>query len=162
MDILRGFQLVCAEGSGFLLIHYQGLKTLNGARYVAAAKEARANGWDDAIILNSREQVCESTSSNVFWIANHQVCTVPLSDGPVTGILRDLLLRLLPVSGYPVLEKSIHFEELLEADEVFFTNAVRGIRWVGQCEGKVFEHGLSEHFNYLLVSHIKGVLSGES
>lgn len=136
-----------------------GLKSLNGARYVAAAKEACANGWNDAIILNFREQVCEATSSNVFWIAGGQVCTVPLSDGPVTGVLRNLLLRLLPAAGYPVQEKSIGFEELLEAEEVFLTNAVRGIRRVVHCEGKVFGHTHSEHFNYLLADYINGILS---
>ena len=154
----EGLSVGLSEGVRLSVDSLSGLKTLNGARYVAAAKEARANGWDDAIILNCREQVCEATSSNIFWIANHQVCTVPLSDGPVTGILRDLLLRLLPASGYPVLEKSIHFEELLAADEVFFTNAVRGIRWVGHCEGKVFEHKHSGHFNYLLATCIQGII----
>lgn len=132
-----------------------GLKSPNGARYVAAAKEAYANGWDDAIILNSREQVCEATSSNVFWIAGRQVFTVPQTDGPVTGILRNLLLHLLPGSGYEVLEKSIAYAELLEADEVFLTNAVRGIRRVVQCEKKVFQQTHSAHFNYLLAEYIR-------
>lgn len=154
----EGLSIGLCKGVRLSVDSLSGLKTLNGARYVAAAKEARFNGWDDAIILNSREQVCEATSSNIFWLANHQVCTVPLSDGPVTGVLRDLLLRLLPPAGYPVLEKSICFEELLQADEVFFTNAIRGIRWVGHCEGKVFGRHHSEHFNYLLAAHIKGVL----
>lgn len=156
----EGLSIGLSEGVRLSVDSLSGLKALNGARYVAAAKEARANGWDDAIILNCREQVCEATSSNIFWIANHQVCTVPLSDGPVTGILRNLLLRILPASGYPVLEKSIHFEELQAADEVFLTNAVRGIRWVRQCEGKVFEHKHSGHFNYLLAAHINDIISG--
>lgn len=132
-----------------------GLKTLNGARYVAAAKEAYANGWDDAIILNGREQVCEATSSNVFWIADRQVFTVPQTDGPVTGVLRDLLLHLLPGAGYEVVQKSICYGELLEADEVFLTNAVRGIRWVARCEKKVFQQTYSGHFNYLLAAYIR-------
>lgn len=138
-----------------------GLKTLNGARYVAAAKEARAKGWDDVIIRNARDQVCESTNSNIFWVAGRRVFTVPLSDGPVTGVLRDLLLRLLPDAGYQVQEKSIGYAELLDADEVFFTNAIRGIRRVVHCEGKVFVHTHSEHFNYLLAAHMKDILGAE-
>ena len=153
----EGLSIGLCEGVRLSVDSLSGLKTLNGARYVAAAKEAHANGWDDAIILNCRERVCEATGSNVFWIADRQVCTVPLSDGPVTGILRDLLLRLLPASGYPIVEKSIGFEELLQAEEVFFTNAVRGIRWVAHCEGKVFQQKYSEQFNYLLADHLNSI-----
>jgi branched-chain amino acid aminotransferase len=157
----EGLSIGFSEAIRLSVDSLSGLKALNGARYVAAAKEACAKGWDDAIILNCREQVCEATSSNIFWMADHQVCTIPLSDGPVTGVLRDLLLRLLPAAGYPVLEKSVYPEELMEADEVFFTNAVKGIRRVVQCEGKVFRHTHSEHFNYLLATHIDGILSNK-
>lgn len=155
----KGLSIGLCQGVRLSVDTLSGWKTPNGARYVAAAKEAYASGWDDAVILNSREQVCEATSSNIFWIADRQVYTVPLSDGPVTGILRNLLLHLLPAAGFPVVEKSITFGELLEADEVFLTNAVRGIRWVACCEKKVFKQIHSGHFNYLLAKHIEGILN---
>jgi branched-chain amino acid aminotransferase len=153
-----GLSIGLCQGVRLSVDSLSGWKTPNGARYVAAAKEAYARGWDDAIILNSRERICEATSSNIFWIADHQVCTVPLSDGPVTGILRNLLLHLLPEAGYKVVEKSASFEELKAADEVFLTNAVRGIRRVARCEEKVFKQNYSGHFNYLLAEHLKGIL----
>lgn len=155
----KGLSIGLCRGVRLSVDSLSGWKTPNGARYVAAAKEAYVSGLDDAIILNSREQVCEATSSNIFWVADHQVYTVPLSDGPVTGILRNLLLHLLPREGYTVVEKSISFEELLQADEVFLTNAVRGIRWVACCENKVFKQNHSGHFNYLLATHIEGILN---
>ena len=139
-----------------------GLKTLNGARYVAAAKEAHANGWDDAVLLNSRDQVCEATSSNIFWVADRHVFTVPQTDGPVTGVLRNLLLHLLPQNGYEVVEKSVRYEELLEADEVFLTNAVRGIRPVTRWEEKVFQQTHCAHFNYLLAEYIRSKIDGKA
>lgn len=155
----EGLSIGFCQGVRLSVDSLSGWKTPNGARYVAAAKEACARGWDDGILLNSREQVCEATSSNVFWVAGRQVFTVPLSDGPVTGVMRNLLLHLLPRSGCSVSEKSIEYGELMDADEVFLTNAVRGIRWVSRCEGKVFKQNLSAHFNYLLADWLKDILS---
>lgn len=132
-----------------------GLKTLNAARYVAAAQEAKARGWDEGVVLNARERVCEATSSNVFWMEGDTVCTPPLSEGPVTGTLRFLLLRLLAAAGHRVVEKAATRATLLEADEVFLTNAVQGIRWVRSFEGKVLGCEKARHFNYLLVNHLR-------
>jgi branched-chain amino acid aminotransferase len=132
-----------------------GLKTLNAARYVAAAQEAKARGWDEGVVLNARERVCEATSSNVFWVKGDTVCTPPLSEGPVTGTLRFLLLGLLAGAGHRVVEKVAVRGTLLGADEVFLTNAVQGIRWVRSFEGKVLACEKARHFNYLLVNHLR-------
>jgi branched-chain amino acid aminotransferase len=115
---------------------YSGLKTLNAARYVAASIEAQRNGWDDVIILNAYKRVCEAVSSNVFWWEGDDLFTTPLADGPVTGVFRSLLLSLTDVKMPTIREKSITPEALLEADEVFLTNAVQGIRWVKYLQGK--------------------------
>lgn len=132
---------------------YSGLKTLNAARYVAAAREAEARGLADVVILNARGRVCETTNSNVFWVKNDALYTPPLSDGCVTGVMRELLLALTNAAGYAVSEKSATFADLSAADEVFLTNAVRGIRWVRACEGKVFGSARTADFYDLLVRH---------
>jgi branched-chain amino acid aminotransferase len=119
---------------------WSGYKTFNAARYVAAAKEAHFMGWDDGIILNAYERVCEATSSNVFWFEGDMLCTPPLSDGCVTGTLRKILLLLRAEKALPVQEKAATFATLLAADELLLTNAIRGIRWVREFEGKVYEH----------------------
>ncbi len=133
---------------------YSGLKTLNAARYVAAAREAEAKDLADIIILNAHGHVCETTNSNVFWVEKDALYTPPLSDGCVTGVMRELLLALTNAAGYAVREKSATFADLLTADEVFLTNAVRGIRWVRECEGKVFGCTQTAVFYDLLVGHV--------
>ncbi|MEI6411821.1 MAG: aminotransferase class IV [Bacteroidota bacterium] len=116
-----------------------GFKSLNSARYVAAAQEAHARGWDDGIVLNAQERVCEATSSNLFWFEGNTLCTPPLADGCVTGTMRKILLQLRDHHGLGVQEKSATFATVLAADELFLTNAIRGIRWVRECEGKVYD-----------------------
>jgi branched-chain amino acid aminotransferase len=130
-----------------------GLKTLNAARYVAAAQEAREKGWDDAVILNTGDRVCEATSSNVFWFENETLCTPPLADGCVSGITRELLLFLTNADGYVVQEKPATFARLLSADEVFLTNAIRGIQWVREIEGTVFDCAKTRKIFDLMVGY---------
>lgn len=130
-----------------------GLKAPNAPRYVAAALEAREQGWDDAVLLNGFERVCEAVSSNIVWITGQEVVTPPLSEGPVTGVLRGLLPLLTARVGLRYAEKTAQFDDLLAADELLLTNAVSGIRWVQVCEGKVFQHHKTARLQQALAEH---------
>lgn len=131
-----------------------GIKILSGARYVAAAREARAKGMDDVIVLNTHGRVCEATGSNVIWLKGNIVFVPPPFDGQINGTLQKLLCGLLRAEGWEVREKPTSVDDLLGADELLLTNAIRGIRWVRKFEGKVLGHEKALHFNYLLVKHL--------
>jgi len=131
-----------------------GIKILGGARYVAAAREARAKGVDDVIVLNAHGRVCEATGSNVIWLEGDIVFVPPSFDGQINGTLLKLLCGLLRTEGWEVREKPAFVEDLLGAEEVLLTNAIRGIRWVRNFEGKVFGHEKGLHFNYILGKHL--------
>lgn len=103
------------------------LKTLNAPRYVVAAAEAADQGWDDALILNTADRVCEATSSNLFWWESGQLCTVPLSEGCVAGVMRNFVLETARAERQTVLEKTATLPTLARASEIFLTNAIRGI-----------------------------------
>lgn len=134
---------------------YSGLKTLNAARYVAAALEAKRAGWDDALLLNANDHICEATGSNVFWWEDDHLCTPPLSDGPVTGTFRNLLLRAASVKGISVHQKSLSKKALLQAEEVFLTNAVQGIRPVRYFEEKEYRCSKTKELFEETVSFLK-------
>ena len=107
---------------------FSGFKTLNAPRYVAAAREAQTKGWDDALLLNMHERIAEATSSNLFWWERNTLYTVPLSEGCVSGVFRSFLINWLKrVGEWSVAEKAASPEDLMAADEIFLTNAVRGI-----------------------------------
>ncbi len=131
-----------------------GLKTLNAARYVAAAQEAQERGWDDAVLLNVYDRICEATGSNIFWFEGDTLCTPPLSEGCVTGVMRELLLALTLDTGNRVQEKPLTFVRLPDAGEVFLTNAVRGIRPVRKYEGKVFASHKTKFLHELTAGYL--------
>jgi branched-chain amino acid aminotransferase len=104
------------------------LKTNSYLLSVMAAKYAQQNGFDDALILNARDGICEASSSNVFLIRDRTVFTPSLAEGCVAGVMRGHLMRQLPALGFAVQEISAGLEMLYEADEVFLTNAIRRIQ----------------------------------
>ncbi len=101
------------------------LKSCNALVYAIAAKQAKENKWNDALICNTAGNIIESTIANLFWIKNGQVYTPPLSEGCIAGVMRKYLLE-----NIPAIEKVLDMQSLTDADEVFLTNSVRRIKWV--------------------------------
>ncbi|MCD6012675.1 MAG: hypothetical protein K0Q79_2537 [Flavipsychrobacter sp.] len=101
------------------------LKSCNALIYTMAANQAREHQWNDAMVCNTLGNIIESTIANIFWIKNGTVYTPPLSEGCVAGVIRRYLMHDIPVE-----EKKLSVEELLLADEVFLTNAIKRMRWV--------------------------------
>lgn len=106
------------------------LKSNNYLIYALAAGWATETGLDDCLVLNSRGSLADTTIANLFYWQNGQWYTPPLSDGCVAGVMRRHLLTAMPAAGLSVSERTTTIDDLLNAKEVFLTNAIRGIRWV--------------------------------
>ena len=115
--------------------HFSRLKSNNFLLYAQAAIYAREQGVDDCLVLNGHERIADSTIANVFYIRDGVIYTPPLSEGGVAGVMRRHLLEVLPEAGYTVHERPVLVEDLLGADEVLLTNAVRGISGVRSFRG---------------------------
>ena len=107
------------------------LKSNNYLPYVMAALHARQQGWNDCLVMNTEERVCDSTIANVFCIQKDgTIFTPPLTEGGVAGIMRRYLLQTLPSAGICIKELPITLSDLQQAEEIFLTNAIYGIRSV--------------------------------
>jgi branched-chain amino acid aminotransferase len=104
------------------------LKTNNYLLNTIAIQHAKENGFDDALILNSRGNICEASSSNLFMVQKGVLFTPSLSQGCVAGTKRRELLEILPGLGFQIEETIITKEMVNEMEEIFLTNAIRGIR----------------------------------
>lgn len=109
---------------------FSNFKTNNAMVYVMAGLFQKQNRLDEAIILNQEGFLCESTSSNVFVVYQNEIYTPALSEGCVAGVMRSVVLQLAKTHQYAIVEAQISPEILKEAEEVFVTNAIGGIRWV--------------------------------
>jgi branched-chain amino acid aminotransferase len=95
------------------------LKSGNALIYVMASIWAQENNLNGALILNTQNNIIESSHSNIFWRQGTNWLTPPLADGCVAGIGRELFMET-----NKVLEKSCSRIDLLNADECILTNAL--------------------------------------
>ena len=105
-------------------------KTSNALIYVMAGLYKKQNRLDDVFMLNQNGFLCESMTSNVFVVYDKQIYTPALSEGCVAGVMRNVVMDLAANNGLPIIEAQLNPEVLREAEEVFVSNAVTGIRWV--------------------------------
>lgn len=119
------------------------LKTNNYLLNIAAIQSATANGFDDSLILNSRGNICEASSSNLFLVQKGILFTPALTQGCVAGTKRRELLEILPTLGYQVEETIITKEMVFEMEEIFLTNAIHGIRPVICIENTYYSRELT-------------------
>lgn len=106
------------------------LKTANYLPYVLAAQHAQKNGFDESIIGNVLGQICDGGRTNLFFVKHAQLYTPSLQSGCVAGVMRQFIINSCKVNGIAINESSLHMDDLLNADEIFLTNAILGIRWV--------------------------------
>ena len=117
---------------------YRTYSTANGFIVDANGKVTKKIGI--LIKLNQNGFLCEASSSNIFiWYQNH-LYTPALSEGCVEGVMRQVIINIAKENEIPVTEAQISPEILYEADEVFLTNATRGIQ-------TVMGFGIRRYFN---------------
>jgi branched-chain amino acid aminotransferase len=102
-------------------------KTCNRLPYVLARRDADTAQADDALLLNTRGEVAETSSANVFWIRNGCICTTPLDCGVLPGITRANVLCLAHNLGLPTAETVVSPADLFTADAVFLTVTSLGL-----------------------------------
>ncbi|MFN8583890.1 MAG: aminotransferase class IV [Dehalococcoidia bacterium] len=110
-------------------------KTANYLLSLLALDEARRAGCDEALLLNRRDHVAEGATSNLFAVLDSRLVTPPLSDGPLPGVAREVVLECAARLGIATEERSLGLEDLSAADELFLTNSVIGLRAVSDVAG---------------------------
>lgn len=122
---------------------FSGLKSANYLPYVMAAIWAKENKLNDALVLNSKERICDASVANVFWVKEGIIITVPLDEGCIAGVMRRNLIEQSIGLNIKIKEKELHPTDLETADEVFLTNTISGIRWVYRFRNKTYANTLS-------------------
>lgn len=123
------------------------LKTCNALIYVLAGIFKNQNALDEVLVLNQNGFLCESMSSNVFVVYDRKLYTPALNEGCIAGVMRQVVMRLTKENGIELVEAQINPEILNEADEVFLTNAGRGIQWVMGYNNKRYFNEVSRFLN---------------
>lgn len=119
------------------------LKTSNSLIYVLAGIFKTQNSLDEALIINQNGFLCESMSSNVFVVFNNEIYTPALTEGCIAGVMRQVVMKIAKENNLVITEAQINPAILEQADEVFLTNASKGIQWVMGYNGKRYFNEIS-------------------
>lgn len=96
------------------------IKHMQGLNSTLAKIEAQEKFCDEALLLDDKEQICEATSGNIFWVKNGNIFTPSVLCPMVAGTMRKAILRLSP---YTIEEGEYSLGDLKDADEIFLSNA---------------------------------------
>lgn len=132
------------------------LKTNNRLVQITGSIFANENHYDNCLLLNEEKNVVEALQSNVFIFKDNTLCTPPVSDGCLNGILRKQILTLAKkIEGIQVVETSISPFDLQKADELFLTNVIKGIQPVTKYRKKEFGTDLASELLLRLNAHVR-------
>ncbi len=129
-----------------------GLKTTSYGDNILALREVQAAGADEALFLNTRRNVCEGATSNVFMLHNGALVTPSLHSGCLPGVTRAIILELCRAEGIECEERVIEPKELDHAGGLFITNSLRGVQAVDEFNGT--ELSTSKNEDYLKIETI--------
>ena len=99
-------------------------KTTNREQYGRELKDAQAQGFVEALFRNERGEVTEGAISNIWILKDGIYYTPPVLCGLIAGTYRR---HLLEDPNFPAEERVLHERDLLEADAIFISNAIRGL-----------------------------------
>lgn len=102
--------------------------------------DAEAKGYDDALMLDWRGQIAESTGANIFLVINGELHT-PTPDCFLNGITRQTVIGLARARQLKVVERAIWPKELGSAQEVFLTGTAAEVTPVREIDDYRFTPG---------------------
>lgn len=122
------------------------IKSGNALMYVMAGISKQSMKLDDCFLINENGTICESISSNIFVVKNGTLYTPPLTEGCVAGVMRKQIINLATENKILTFESPVTSYTLMNGDEVFLTNSINGIRWVGQFKDKFYTNKMALFF----------------
>ncbi len=107
---------------------------------ILANQEVTAEGYDEALLLDTDGYVSEGAGENVFIVKNGKIYTPDLASC-LDGITRDSVLTMARDLGIDVIEKRITRDEMYCADEAFFTGTAAEVTPIRELDSRQIGSG---------------------
>jgi branched-chain amino acid aminotransferase len=128
---------------------------------ILANQEVTANGYDEAVLLDTEGYVSEGAGENLFLVEDGVIYTPDLASC-LDGVTRDSVLVMAADLGYKVVEKRITRDEMYCADEAFFTGTAAEITPIREIDDRVIGSGSRGPITEKLQSLFFDVVAGKS
>ena len=127
---------------------------------ILAKQEAKADGYDEAILLDTEGYVSEGTGENIFLVRKGRIKTTPLTS-ILEGITRDSVIELAREQGIAVTEERFTRDELYIADEVFVTGTAAELTPVREIDNRRIGTGKPGPITLALQKRFFAIVRGE-
>jgi len=133
----------------------------NYVNSVLAKTEAVADGYHEALMLDTQGYVSEATGENIFIVKNGIIKTTPLTS-ILPGITRDSIMVLARKLGYEVIEQLFTRDELYVADEAFFSGTAAEITPIREVDRRSIGTGTAGPIALRLQKEYFRIVKGEN
>ncbi|WP_455378328.1 branched-chain amino acid transaminase [Petrachloros mirabilis] len=127
---------------------------------ILAKREAKADGYDEAILLDPEGYVSEGTGENIFIVRKGRIKTTPLTS-ILEGITRNSVIDLAREQNIAVMEERFTRDEMYIADEVFVTGTAAELTPVREIDNRRVGSGKPGPITLALQKRFFSIVHGE-
>jgi branched-chain amino acid aminotransferase len=127
---------------------------------ILAHQEAAADGYDEALLLDTEGYISEGPGENVFVVRNGTIYTPDVASC-LDGITRNSVLTMARDLGIPVVEKRITRDEMYCCDEAFFSGTAAEITPIRELDNRTIGEGRRGPITEQIQSLFFKVVAGE-
>ena len=102
-----------------------------------AKQKAESKGFSDALMLDYRNQIAETTGANIFFIKDNEIHT-PIPDCFLDGITRRTVIKIANDLGFKVIERPMFIEDLNSFEQCFITGTAAEVTPVCEIDDQKF------------------------
>ena len=125
-----------------------------------ALHEAIDKGADEALMMDANGFISEGSGENIFIVKDLKLMT-PTKDHCLNGITRQSVIQIAKDLNYDVIEKNLTFDDLISADEAFFTGTAVEITPISKVDDIKIGHDGAGEITKVLQNKFDEVISGK-
>ena len=125
-----------------------------------ALHEAIDKGADEALMMDANGFISEGSGENIFIVKDLKLMT-PTKDHCLNGITRQSVIQIAKDLNYDVIEKNLSFDDLISADEAFFTGTAVEITPISKVDDVKIGHDGAGEITKVLQNKFDEVISGK-
>ena len=125
-----------------------------------ALHEALDNGADEAIMLDKDGFISEGSGENIFIVKNDSIFT-PTTNHCLNGITRQSVIQIAKDLDFSIQEKNLEYDDLLNADEAFFTGTAVEITPISKLDNNLISNGSRGEVTKRLQEKFQEIIYGQ-
>jgi branched-chain amino acid aminotransferase len=126
---------------------------------IMAVNDAISKGAEEAILMDKNGYISEGSGENLFIVKNSKLIT-PTTDYCLNGITRQSVISIAKNLNYSVEEKNLSFEDLLDADEAFYSGTAVEITPISTVDGSTIGSGSIGPITEIIQSKYSEIVTG--